>query len=140
MMIFASRTQLFVLLGTLSCLFVRLCSGDATANTMSCTAAPEAMKEPSTGSLFPASLSSRSNLEVIGVGVRRKGPIKVYSVGLYASNQLKKTLSTLSGTKEKAKAVNTLRSAADVSFLLQMNWKVGAEKMVRIGTKIETPI
>ncbi len=136
MMIFASRAQLFILLGTVSCLFVCLCSGDATANTKTCTAAAESMKEPSTGSLFPASLSSRSNLEVIGVGVRRKGPIKVYSVGLYASNQLKKTLSALSGTKEKAKAVNTLRSAADVSFLLQMNWKVGAEKMVRIDTQI----
>lgn len=90
------------------------------------------MTETSTGSIFPAKLSDK-NLEVIGVGVRRKGPIKVYSVGLYASEKLKQRLSTLSRTKDKAKALASLRSAAteeDVSFLLKMNWKVGAEKMV----------
>jgi hypothetical protein len=114
---------------TFTCPFFLYCNGDATA-AKTCTAAPEAMKEVATGSIFPATLSNKSTLEVIGVGVRRKGPIKVYSVGLYASNQVKRTLSSLSGSKDKAKALSSLRSAGNVSFLLQMNWKVGAEKMV----------
>lgn len=125
MKVFAYLHELLVF-WTFLCPFC--CHGDASA-TKTCTAAPEAMKEAATGSIFPAKLSN-SNLEVIGVGVRRKGPIKVYSVGLYASNQVKRTLSSLSGSKDRAKALTSLRSAGNVSFLLQMNWKVGAEKMV----------
>mmetsp|Transcript_6826 Transcript_6826/g.9936 ORF Transcript_6826/g.9936 Transcript_6826/m.9936 type:complete len:220 (-) Transcript_6826:127-786(-) len=117
--------QLFVLV--VSGLALLLTSAAAKMDPMTCSP----MTETSTGSIFPAKLSDK-NLEVIGVGVRRKGPIKVYSVGLYASEKLKQRLSTLSRTKDKATALASLRSAAteeDVSFLLKMNWKVGAEKM-----------
>lgn len=71
-------------------------------------------------------------LEVAGVGVRKKGPIKVYSVAMYASASLKERLSALSSTVDKVKAMATLATAkddGDVSFLLKMNMKVGAEKM-----------
>lgn len=52
---------------------------------------------------------------------------------MYASNGVKEALSTLSVAADKAKALTTLRSSAKsnppTTFLLKMNFKVGAEKM-----------
>ena len=87
-----------------------------------------AMKDTATGIPFD---SSKGGLPIFGVGVRRKGPIKVYSVGMYGSETVKDELSTISRTEEKA-AFTTLRKGASespTSFVIKMNFKVGAEKM-----------
>jgi len=89
-----------------------------------------AMTDPATGISFPSKIQ---DLDLAGVGVRKKGPIKVYSVGVYAPEALKSKLATLSRTADKILALATLRSCkndGDVAFLLKMNFKVGAEKMV----------
>lgn len=68
---------------------------------------------------------------LLGVGVRRKGPIKVYAVGAYSSSIAER----LSGEGLARKAIKTLLSgglrddAKTTSFLLKMNLKVGGEKI-----------
>lgn len=70
-------------------------------------------------------------LPLFGVGVRKKGPIKVYSVGMYSSPTVKSSLASV----PKSTALSTLRTSLQSSdvpkttFLLKMNFKVGAEKM-----------
>jgi len=88
------------------------------------------MADKATGIDFAPKMGS---LELFGVGVRKKGPIKVYSVGMYASAAVRESLSSLSKTADKLKALTSLRSDVrsnlPTSFLLKMNFKVGAEKM-----------
>ena len=72
-------------------------------------------------------------LRLLGVGVRKKGPIKVYSVGAYATREVRESLASLS-KDDKSGALAKLReviksSGSTVSFVLKMNFKVGAEKM-----------
>jgi hypothetical protein len=108
-MVFVMKTALCLLLLIISC---------------------DAMTDSSTGISFAPKLNG---LDLFGVGVRKKGPIKVYSVGMYASDAAKSALSQVSRTAEKMKALATLRNAVKneppTTFLLQMNFKVGAEKM-----------
>lgn len=86
-----------------------------------------AMTDKATGISFPSQLMG---MPICGVGCRKKGPIKVYSVGMYASG-LQGRLSALSASGKSALAA--LRKGAGVddstTFLLEMNFKVGAEKM-----------
>ena len=88
------------------------------------------MTDKATGINFPA---KQSGLEILGVGVRKKGPIKIYSVGMYGTAALKENLSHISRSEEKGqKAFGILRSGAKAehaTFLLNMNFKVGGEKM-----------
>jgi hypothetical protein len=62
------------------------------------------------------------DLDLFGVGVRKKGPIKVYSVGMYCSDVLRESLSTISRTADKGKeALNALCNGAEAtptSFVL----------------------
>lgn len=88
-------------------------------------AAVQGMTEKATGIAFKPKLGE---LEVFGVGVRKKGPIKVYSVGMYGSSDAKDSLSAISAS-DKKKALSALQSASPASFLLQMNMGVSAEKM-----------
>lgn len=88
-----------------------------------------AIKDKSTGISLP---DKANGLPVFGVGVRTKGPIKVYSVGCYGPGNIKSKLGELSATKDKAKALDLLLSgtkAGPVTFLLNFNFKVGAEKV-----------
>ncbi len=88
-----------------------------------------AIKDKATGIKFADKMGG---LPVFGVGVRTKGPIKVYSVACYGSSGLKKSLSELSAKSDKKLALETLLSGAKkgpVSFLLNFNFKVGAEKV-----------
>jgi Chalcone isomerase-like len=89
-----------------------------------------AMSDKATGIPFASSLKE---LSLFGVGVRKKGPIKVYSVGMYCSEAVRESLSTISRTADKGKhALSTLLDGAadnNTSFVLKMNFKVGAEKM-----------
>jgi hypothetical protein len=89
-----------------------------------------AMTDKATGISFVPKLD---DLELFGVGVRRKGPLKIYSVGLYSQDDVRESLSTLSRSADKGKkALATLRKGAkdhSTTFFLQMNFKVGAEKM-----------
>jgi len=73
-----------------------------------------------------------NGMPVFGVGVRTKGPIKVYSVACYGSNSLKKSLGELSSRADKKKALEQLlmgTKKGPVTFLLKFNFKVGAEKV-----------
>ena len=90
------------------------------------------MKDAATG--IPFDNTSKGGLPIFGVGVRRKGPIKVYSVGMYGSQTVLDELSAISRSQDSKskKAIAALRSgAADTptSFVIKMNFKVGAEKM-----------
>lgn len=91
-----------------------------------------ALKERATGIEFAA---TRGDLALMGVGVRKKGPISVYAVGMYASSTLKSKLAAIS-RKAKDQALSILRQSvvsdddeAATTFLLQMSFKVGAEKI-----------
>lgn len=64
--------------------------------------------------------------------MRKKGPIKVYSVGMYSDLDAKRALSsTPKSNKAAALAAlrDSLKSTSQTSFVLKMNFKVGAEKM-----------
>jgi hypothetical protein len=90
----------------------------------------EAMTDKATGISFPSNLE---DLNIFGVGVRKKGPIKVFSVGMYCSQTVQESLSAVSRAADKGKeAFAALRRGAQespTSFVLRMNFKVGAEKM-----------
>mmetsp|Transcript_36912 Transcript_36912/g.66391 ORF Transcript_36912/g.66391 Transcript_36912/m.66391 type:complete len:211 (+) Transcript_36912:134-766(+) len=91
--------------------------------------AAAALIDPATKIKFDDNLGSRP---LFGVGVRKKGPIKVYSVGMYSDAESKASISSISKS-DKSGALSTLReslkSATQTTFLLKMNFKVGAEKM-----------
>ena len=59
-------------------------------------------------------------------------PKKVYAVGMYSDSQAKSSMSSVSKSN-KAGALSTLRDAlkstTQTTFVLKMNFKVGAEKM-----------
>lgn len=84
------------------------------------------IKDKATGISFAPKLDG---LSLFGVGVRKKGPIKVYSVGMYSSESLKEELGKLSKGKEAAQSLRSGAKENPTSFLLEMNFKVGAEKM-----------
>mmetsp|Transcript_49565 Transcript_49565/g.105331 ORF Transcript_49565/g.105331 Transcript_49565/m.105331 type:complete len:523 (-) Transcript_49565:309-1877(-) len=92
-------------------------------------AAAAALVDPATGIAFDDDLSG---LPLFGVGCRRKGPIKVYSVGMYSDTSARSSVSSLSRS-DKAGALSALREALKSSdtttFILKMNFKVGAAKM-----------
>jgi len=74
-----------------------------------------------------------NDLSLLGVGVRKKGPIKVYSVGVYTSIQVKATIATHSKS-DKNGALSKLRQSISsskeiISIVLKMNFKVAGEKM-----------
>lgn len=91
-------------------------------------ATSSAMKDPATGISFPA---KKNGLEIFGVGVRRKGPIKVYSVAAYGTEAAKETLTGISRSQNEKQALAALQSGAKdkATFLLEMSFKIGAEKM-----------
>ncbi|KAI2506114.1 Chalcone isomerase-like protein [Fragilaria crotonensis] len=91
-----------------------------------------AMTDPATGIAFAPRLND--DLKIAGVGVRKKGPIKIYSVGMYVSDAVKESMSSIpnSADDKGTEALSTLRESAKASnttFMLKMNFKVGAEKM-----------
>lgn len=91
------------------------------------------MTDKATGISFAP--KNANGLELFGVGVRKKGPISVYSVGMYCTTAVKERLATISRSADKGKqALAALRDGVkgagpDASFLLQMSFKVGAEKI-----------
>jgi ribosomal protein L14 len=86
------------------------------------------LTDPATGVSFPGKL--RNGLEVMGVGVRKKGPLKIYSVALYGTSALREGLASRSRSTQKTQALETLRdNTGAASFRLQMTFKVGSEKM-----------
>jgi Chalcone isomerase-like len=99
-----------------------------------CCNASLALKDKATGITFA---STKGGLELFGVGVRKKGPIKVYSVAMYGTPELKSALRsvgrTASGANSNNKAcLEALRLGAKAGralFCLEMAFKVGAEKM-----------
>ena len=68
---------------------------------------------------------------------------KVYSVGMYCTETLKEKLSTISRTADKGKqALVALRNGVKedpCTFLLEMNFKVGAEKMANAIAESVSP-
>ena len=89
------------------------------------------MTDKATGITFAP---KRGELTLFGVGVRKKGPISVYSVGMYCTDIVKEKLASISRSAEKGKAaIAALRDGAKeepcAAFLLQMSFKVGAEKI-----------
>jgi hypothetical protein len=86
------------------------------------------MSDTATGISFASKIN---DLSLFGVGVRKKGPIKVYSVGMYSTNEVKESLSDISkeDDKEALAKLRTEVKEAPTSFVLKMNFKVGAEKM-----------
>jgi len=83
-----------------------------------------AMVDKATGIDFSPKLNG---LSLFGVGVRKKGPIKIYSVGMYISEMTRETLS--SGAKKLESIRSSVKSNPPTTFLLKMNFKVPAAKM-----------
>ena len=77
------------------------------------------MTDKPTGISFAGKLR---DLGLFGVGVRKKGPIKVYSVGMYCSDVVREKLSSVSRTVDKGKeALRVLCNGAEenpTSFVL----------------------
>jgi len=98
--------------------------------TLTLTGSHGAMVDKATGIDFSPNLNG---LSLFGVGVRRKGPIKIYSVGMYASATVRENLSNLSKAVDRVKALSVLQSSAKstppTTFLLKMNFGVGAKKI-----------
>jgi len=103
-------------------------------------AAAASLTDPATKITFNDTIetNNKQQLTLLGVGVRKKGPIKVYSVGVYATPERKELLSPCS--KTTTEALVTLRDSlssttgsnndnVQLTFLLKMNFKVSAEKM-----------
>jgi Chalcone isomerase-like len=100
-----------------------------------------AMKDKATGIAFAPRTTCHNNnaameLEILGVGVRKKGPIKVYSVGMYGPASLKAQLGEIRGSANAKGALRTLRDGAKAdgattTFVLEMSYKVGADKMAK---------
>lgn len=99
--------------------------------------AAASLTDPATKITFDDTIEN-NKLTLLGVGVRKKGPIKVYSVGVYSTPELKESLTTVSKSNKEV-ALSTLRDSllsstkggdiAVLTFLLKMNFKVSAEKM-----------
>lgn len=91
--------------------------------------AAAALMDPATKIKFDDNLG---DLPLFGVGVRKKGPIKVYSVGMYSDAAAKASVSSIP-KPNKSGALSAIRSSLASSnrttFVLKMNFKVGAEKM-----------
>lgn len=93
-----------------------------------CSQGVASMTDAATGISFP---DSKMGKPLFGVGVRKKGPIKIYSVAMYCSQSVRDRLEGVSKS-EATKAFEILRDGAkdhSTTFLLNMNFKVGAEKM-----------
>ncbi|GAX29183.1 hypothetical protein FisN_28Lh012 [Fistulifera solaris] len=90
--------------------------------------AVDARTDKATGISFP---DTRGGLSLFGVGVRRKGPIKIYSVAMYSTSALQEKLAQCQKTDKKALSVlqKGVKEEGQASFSLNMNFKVGAEKM-----------
>jgi len=93
-----------------------------------------ALNDPATGVSFPPKLED--DLYLMGVGVRRKAIINVYSVGAYSSYEARTCLSGDSSSspgRNKNDVLERLQSAvksADrTSFILNMTFKASAEAM-----------
>mmetsp|Transcript_36652 Transcript_36652/g.56299 ORF Transcript_36652/g.56299 Transcript_36652/m.56299 type:complete len:204 (-) Transcript_36652:580-1191(-) len=90
-----------------------------------------AMTDPATGVTFASKLK---DLSIFGVGVRKKGPIKVYSVAMYAPEPLRELLQSFSRTRDKIFLMGIFRNRlleGNSSFVLKMNMKVGTQKMAQ---------
>jgi len=110
------------------------------------TVANASLTDKATGISFAAKLRGKDDAQhnvLFGVGVRKKGPIKVYAVGLYCSEALKEKLSEISRAADKGKqAIAALREGVKehpTTFLLEMNFKVGAEKMANAIAESVSP-
>jgi len=68
-------------------------------------------------------------LSLFGVGVRKKGPIKVYSVGMYSGDDAKETISSVTKSDALSTLCKSITATSKTTFVLKMNFKVGAEKM-----------
>lgn len=88
------------------------------------------LKDRATGIEFQPKLGN--DLYLLGVGVRKKAIINVYSVGAYSSYDAKRSLSSLSAKSDRKAALSSLQSAAKSSpttFRLEMAFKAGADAM-----------
>lgn len=90
--------------------------------------ATDARTDKATGIAFP---DARGGLSLFGVGVRRKGPIKIYSVAMYGTAALQDKLATCQKSDKNTLSVlqKGVKEEGQASFSLNMNFKVGAEKM-----------
>jgi hypothetical protein len=89
------------------------------------------MVDKATGIGFPM---KKNGLDIFGVGVRKKGPIKIYSVACYGNKTVKESLSSISRSKNEKLAYKAFQNAIlespnKTSFVLEMAFKVGAAKM-----------
>ncbi|GKY94062.1 hypothetical protein MPSEU_000372800 [Mayamaea pseudoterrestris] len=83
--------------------------------------AASGMMDKATGITFRKEVDG---LALFGVGVRKKGPIKVYSIAAYSKPTLKEQMQGL----DEKQAIDCLKEGP-TTFCIEMAFKVGAEKM-----------
>ena len=93
----------------------------------------KSLQDYSTGVTFEAKLD---DLYLAGVGVRKKSIVKVYAVAMYASAPVLRSAISQSTLNIAARAFNELTRVT--SFVLQMTYSVGAEKIASaIGESVQ---
>eukprot|EP00567_Pseudictyota_dubia_P005526 CAMPEP_0197440772 /NCGR_PEP_ID=MMETSP1175-20131217/7196_1 /TAXON_ID=1003142 /ORGANISM="Triceratium dubium, Strain CCMP147" /LENGTH=198 /DNA_ID=CAMNT_0042970941 /DNA_START=50 /DNA_END=643 /DNA_ORIENTATION=- len=97
--------------------------------------------ESNTGALFPRvrSFSVGRDMSLIGVGVRKKAILNVYSVGLYGAKQAVRAVESKAGEYARCHAFMDEKLKASRAAVLQFNMGVSAEKMADALSAVEGP-
>eukprot|EP00568_Trieres_chinensis_P005208 CAMPEP_0183303850 /NCGR_PEP_ID=MMETSP0160_2-20130417/9144_1 /TAXON_ID=2839 ORGANISM="Odontella Sinensis, Strain Grunow 1884" /NCGR_SAMPLE_ID=MMETSP0160_2 /ASSEMBLY_ACC=CAM_ASM_000250 /LENGTH=250 /DNA_ID=CAMNT_0025466813 /DNA_START=34 /DNA_END=786 /DNA_ORIENTATION=- len=98
----------------------------------------DSRKEPETGIAFPFSESFEvgKNLQLLGVGVRKKAILKVYSLGFYGNKPVVKALSGKSGD-EACDAILSPNLKGARAVKLMFNMGVGTDKVAEAMAGVE---
>lgn len=97
--------------------------------------------EPSTGAQFPLvqSFVVGKDMSLIGVGVRKKAIINVYSVGIYGAKQVARAVEGKAGEYARCHAVVDDKLKASRAAVLKFNMAVSADKMADAMSAVEGP-
>uniref|UniRef100_A0A6U6KPG9 Chalcone isomerase domain-containing protein n=1 Tax=Odontella aurita TaxID=265563 RepID=A0A6U6KPG9_9STRA len=111
------------------------------AATASRVATAISRAESSTGSQFPLvrSFSAAKDMSLIGVGVRKKAIINVYSVGIYGAKQVVRVVEAKAGEYARCHAIVEKNLKTSRAALLKFNMAVTAEKMADAMSAVEGP-
>jgi hypothetical protein len=85
----------------------------------------KSLTDKGTGAVFDRKLDE--DLYLVGVGVRKKGIINVYAVGMYSSPSVIEAISPLLPGKEAHMALRDMARASATSFVMEMNFKADAQ-------------
>lgn len=100
-----------------------------------------ARAEPGTGAQFPRirTFSVGKEMNLIGVGVRKKAIINVYSVGIYGGKQVVRAVEGKAGEYARCHAIMDDKLKSPRAALLKFNMGITADKMAAAMSAVEGP-